>query len=168
MAKNGKMMRNSNQNVAEAAEAVVLKVTRELLDVKTANGDDMYAYVYRNKCKIGEEEREVKVDFVVPTVFGSSVRDRGGYEVLDIIFMLADDANLTVEEKTSLNENTGEVTVRKVYEIWNEDSFGVRYSYNVQPSRKSDEAKLSFILQQKKMELEKAAASATKTTKQEG
>lgn len=166
MAKNSKMMKNVNQNVAEAAEAVVLKVTRELLDVKTASGADMYAYVLREKCVMGEVEREVKVEFVVPSVSG--IKDMAGYEMLDIIFMFGDDANLSIEEKTRVDQNTGEVSDYKVYEIWNEDKDGIKYRYNVQPSRASDKAKLDFILQKKKLELEKATASATKNNKTEG
>ena len=84
MAKNSKMNKNVNQNVAEAAEAIVLKVTRELLDVKTSTGADMYAYVLREMCVMGEVEREVKVDFIVPSVSG--IKDMAGYEMLDIIF----------------------------------------------------------------------------------
>ena len=165
MAKNSKTMKKANQNVAEAAEAVVLKVTRELLDVKTSSGGDMYAYILRETFLIGEVEREVKVDFIVPSVSG--VKDMAGYEMLDIIFMFGDDANLSIEEKTRVDQNTGEVVSYNVYEIWNEDKDGITYRYNIQPSRASDKAKLDFILQKKKLALEKAAETATKTTKQE-
>lgn len=145
MSKNQKKEKNQEQGMLE------LKVVRELLDAKTKSGDDMYGYVLREKTMVAGEEREIRVDF--------AAKDPGGYEVLDIIFMLADDAFLSVREEVMEDDKTGKETSYTVYEIWNEDDDGVPYVYKVKPMRESDKAKLNIILHKRAVAYEKALAA---------
>lgn len=145
MRKNEKKEKNQEQGMLE------LKVVRELLDAKTKSGDDMYGYVLREKTMVAGEEREIRVDF--------AAKDPGGYEVLDIIFMLADDAFLSVREEVMEDDKTGKETSYTVYEIWNEDDDGVPYVYKVKPMRESDKAKLNIILHKRAVAYEKALAA---------
>ena len=111
----------------------------------------MYGYVLREKTMVAGEEREIRVDF--------AAKDPGGYEVLDIIFMLADDAFLSVREEVMEDDKTGKETSYTVYEIWNEDDDGVPYVYKVKPMRESDKAKLNIILHKRAVAYEKALAA---------
>lgn len=128
----------------EQEGGMVIPVTREKLEATTASGDVMYSYVVCDILNVNGVERKVKAEF------GIKNRDIAGYEMLDIIFMLGDVANLTVSNETMLNDDTGEVIEYTTYEIWNKDaSTGVRYSYKVRPRAESDKAKLNVIIQQR-------------------
>ena len=142
-------MKNNEKNVQNQEQAAIeLKVVRELLDAKTKNGEDMYGYILREKILVNGKEREIRVDF--------AAKDLGGYDMLDIIFMVDDEAYLSMREEVMTNEETGEVTPYTVYEIWNEDEDGTVYTYNVKPMRSSDKAKLNTIIQKKILAYEKA------------
>ena len=149
-------VKNTNEQVG-----VELKVVRELLDSKTKAGEDMYCYVLRDVVRIKDrtgviKEREIRVDF--------AAKDLGGYDMLDIIFMVDDEAYLSMHEEYMTDDKTGEVTPYTVYEIWNEDEDGIIYSYKVKPMRESDKAKLNTIVQKKVLALEKAAAENAKNS----
>lgn len=83
-------------------------------------------------------EKQVEVDFVA--------KDMGGYEVLDIIFFNTDTAELVVERKTMVNDNTGEVLHYNEYTIQSVDDNGVTFGYKVKLSRESDKSLLDAIL----------------------
>lgn len=156
---------NAKANVADTQEEVVLKVKRELIpDAKTKAGEDMYAYVIKEIFKVNGQDREFRAEF---TTKGT---DFGGYDMLDIIFMISDEAYLSVKEDFMTNETTGETISFSVYEIWNEDEDGVVYSYKVKPARDSDKAKLNVIIQKKTLALQnaknKAASAGTEGGKQ--
>ena len=136
-----------------------LKVVRELLNNKTKSGEDMYCYVIRDYVRIldkktGEvKEREIRVDF--------AAKDLGGYDMLDIIFMVDDEAHLSMTDETMVDEVTKKESTYTVYEIWNEDADGTVYTYKVKPMRESDKAKLNAIIQKRIKAYE--AAENTKT-----
>lgn len=139
-----------------------LKVVRELLNNKTKSGEDMYCYVIRDYVRIldkktGEvKEREIRVDF--------AAKDLGGYDMLDIIFMVDDEAYLSMTDETMVDEVTKKESTYTVYEIWNEDADGTVYTYKVKPMRESDKAKLNAIIQ-KRIKTYEAADNAKASQK---
>ena len=147
-------------------ELQTMKVKREIIpNVTTKAGDPMYSYVLREKLFVNGVEKEIKVDFVA--------KDMGGYGVLELIFMLSDEANLTVHDETIPNDETGETLTYTVYDIWNQEDDGTVYKYQIKPFRGSDKAKLSVILQKRAYKLEllraqKAAAEETAPKVKEG
>ena len=131
-------------------EGVVLKVKRELIeDAKTKSGDDMYAYVMREYFDVMGQKREFRVEFTVRSKDRKA--DYGGFDMLDIIFMVSDEAFLRITDEVMVNTETGETTQYKTYEIYNEDEDGVVYSYKVKPLRDSDASKLEVVIQKKKL-----------------
>ena len=144
-----------------ANEVNVFEVTRELLNVKTSNGGDMYAYVVRDKLTVNGVDREFKAEF------GIRNNDVAGYEMLDIIFMFGEVAYLTVGVESMYDENTKRTTEYETYEIWNCDEEGITYSYKVRPRAESDRAKLSVIRQRKFLKLANAAEAAENAQKAE-
>ena len=140
-------MAKTNKKFVENGD-LGLMVKRELLDAQTRSGEDMYAYVLSEKVKVGEREREIRVDFSVKS------KDYGGYEMLDIIFMLGEQAHLRMTEDRIVDSDTGEVTPFTIYEIWNKDEDGVEYSYKVKPMYESDKAKLNVLVQKARLRLE--------------
>lgn len=149
--KNEKNVKANNEGVIE------LKVVRELLDAKTKSGEDMYCYILRENVEVNGKKREIRADF--------AAKDLGGYDMLDIIFMISDEAYLSMREEYMTDERTGEVTPYTVYEIWNEDDEGTVYTYKVKPMRESDKAKLNVIIQKKALALEKAQSMPVKAEK---
>ena len=152
-------MVNSTTKAAEVQEekqeGIVLKVRRELIEnAKTKAGEDMYAYVMSEIFKVNGQDREFRAEF---TTKGT---DFGGYDMLDIIFMISDEAYLSVKEEFMTNETTGETVPYMVYEIWNQDDEGVTYSYKIKPARDSDKAKLNVIIQKKTLALQNAKNKA--------
>ena len=141
-------------DVSVANEGVlILKVKRELIqDAKTKSGEDMYSYMLREIFKVNGQDREFLVEF---TTKGT---DFGGYDMLDIIFMLSDEANLRVIDDVMVNTETGETVPFTTYEVYNVDEDGVEYSYKVKPNRESDKAKLNVVIQKKRLALERAKA----------
>lgn len=108
-----------------------LIVERETYEGK--DGKEYWSYFVRGNIR----GREKKVDFVAA--------DQGGYEVLDIIFEMADKAELSIREETMVNADGSKMTYT-VYEVFNVDEDGEIYSYQVKPARKSDKALLTFLL----------------------
>ena len=151
------MSKNKNQTFEEMVrELETLKVVREIIpNVKTKAGEAMYSYVLREKLVVKGVNKEIKVDFVA--------KDMGGYGVLELIFMLSDEAYLSVHEESLKDDKTGEVTSYTVYDIWNQEDDGTVYKYQVKPFRASDKAKLSVILQKRacKLELLRAEKAAS-------
>lgn len=156
-------MKNTNEKRKFTIEDVVLNVERELLDAKTKSGEDMYCYVVRDYVdgkkivdgKLVECKREIRCDFV------AQKDDFGGYEMLDLIFMFGDIANLSVREESTSDDN-GKPMTYFTYEVWNVDSDGVTYSYRVKPMKASDKSKLNVILQRAIVALDKQASSEAK------
>ena len=142
-------MKKNEKNQEQAI--MELKVTRELLDAKTKSGDDMYGYVLKEKIVVNGQEREIRVDF--------AAKDIGGYDMLDIIFMISDFAYLVMHDETMKDED-GKATQYRVYEIANEDELGVKYVYKVKPARESDKALLNVLIQQRQIFIENIDVAA--------
>ncbi len=101
------------------------------------DGKEYWSYAIHGKIR----GRDVKVDFVA--------YDQGGYEVLDIIFDIADTAELVISDGQMTNETTGEVIKFRTFEARNVDNDGVEYRYKIRLARESDKALLNMLLQQK-------------------
>lgn len=86
--------------------------------------------------------KNVRVDF--------EAKDKGGYEVLDIIFDIKPTAELVVKEDVMINEKTGEAIPFMVYIVRNFDENGDEYSYNLKPSQPSDKSLLQMLIKQNK------------------
>ena len=140
-------MAKNNQTTVKNAD-LGLMVKRELIpDYQTRSGAEMYAYVLSEMVKVAGREREIRVDFAVKN------KDYDGYEMLDIIFMLGEEAHLRVKEDSMVDRDTGVVTPYSTYEIWNKDEDGVEYSYKVTPQYESDKAKLNVLIQKAQIRL---------------
>ncbi len=87
--------------------------------------------------------REVKAK-VVP-------KDKGGFEVLDIIYDGALACDLRIEHGEIPDEKTGETIKFDSYIVFSEDpETGDIYDLKVKPDKDSDKAKFKFILRQEK------------------
>lgn len=102
--------------------------------MKSRDGNQMYSYALHG---VVRGSRKVKVEF--------APRDYGGYEPLDIVFDVSDNAELYVHDVTQ--EINGTKSTRTVYTAFTVDSTtGVRYECDVRPQRDSDKAKFNQLL----------------------
>ena len=118
-----------------------LPVTRESFHSERSE-KDMWAYVVCGELTIkahnGKEiKKAVKASF--------EAKDKGGYDVLDFIFMINDTAQLIIREEAMTDER-GNKSAYNVYEVSQTDADGVPYSYQVKPMRASDKFHLNSIL----------------------
>ena len=159
------------QNEAVIPEAVLndpntFIVTRELLNVKTGSGEDMYAYYVRDEITIKGQKREFKAEFTVK-IDSNKKADFSGYELMDMIFMGGDTAYVTINTEVREDKDTGRKTEYEVYEFWNVDDDGIDWRYAVRPRAESDRAKLRVIRQRKFLKLANAAEAAENAQKTE-
>lgn len=83
-------------------------------------------------------DRQVHVDFIP--------KDSGGYEVLDIVYSIADNNMATLVMTTeSMTDALGKKTKYVSYKVVNTDKIGTLECY-VKPARDSDKTLLSMIL----------------------
>ena len=118
-----------------------LPVTRESFHSEKSE-KDMWAYVVCGDISIKSHagdiiKKDVKASF--------EAKDKGGYEVLDFIFMIDETAELIIKED-SMTDDYGKKTVYDVYEVSQVDGDGVPYSYQVKPMRASDKFHLNSII----------------------
>lgn len=139
-------------------------VTRQLLDVKTGSGEDMYAYFVEDKITVKGVERAFRAEFTV-RIDSNKKADFSGYELMDMIFLGGDVAYLTVSKESMYDENTKRSSEYEIYEIWNVDDDGIDWRYRVRPRADSDKSKLNVIRQRKALKLANAAEAAEKSTK---
>ena len=105
-------VKKNNEIQVNIEDGIILKVKRELIeDAKTKAGDDMYAYVMREYFDVMGQKREFRVEFTVRSK--DKKADYGGFDMLDIIFMVSDEAFLRVKDEVMVNTETGE----KVWEM---------------------------------------------------
>lgn len=116
--------------------APILEIKRAAFT--TNDGKKYYSYFVEGEIR----GRKIRVDF--------EAKDKGGYEVLDIIFDIKPTASLSITEEFMENDKTGEKVPYQIYEVFNVDEDGLIYSYAVKPSQASDKALLRMLLQQKK------------------
>lgn len=118
-----------------------LPVTRESFTSNKAE-KDLWAYVVCGDLSIKNRKgqlikKDVKASF--------EAKDKGGYEVLDFIFMIDDTAKLVIHEET-MTDDRGNKTNYDVFEVSQIDDDGVPYSYQVKPMRASDKFHLNSII----------------------
>jgi len=150
MAKETTMKEAKEEVVAQETEAkatkqpesneVIFPVKRKTFEGR--DGKEYWTYyVEGDIIRIKNGERVVKhvtVDFVA--------KDSGGYEVLDLIFLFSDEAQLSVHDEKMVNDKTKEVTVYTVYDVFAVDDNGERIVYKVKPSRESDKSLLMALI----------------------
>lgn len=117
-----------NLNVKETENKIYIE--REKF---TSNGKEYYNYILKGKVR----DKDVKVDF--------APKDKGGYEVLDLVFDTNSKAELIVSEE-SMTDSAGKTMKYAVYTAQTIDEDGIVYACNVKPARDSDKALLGMIL----------------------
>ena len=122
------------QVVEQEEKALKLFVERE--SFIGTDGKQYWAYVLKGYVR----GRDVKVDF--------APKDKGGYEPLDIVFSIDTKAELimTTEKMTDAN---GKTTSYVSYKVRNADELG-ELECGVKPSRDSDKALLTMVINQLK------------------
>lgn len=109
-----------------------LYVERE--QFKGNDGNDYWSYILKGVVR----GRNVKVDF--------APKDKGGYEPLDILFDVAEKAELLIGDEEMTDSVTGAKTKYKTYTLRTVDEDGIEYLCSVKPSRDSDKALLTMLI----------------------
>ncbi len=130
--------KNVKAFVAETTQDGNFVIVRE--PIKGANGKQLqtqdgrlyYAYLLRGKLR----GRDVKVDF--------SPKDKGGYELLDLVFDVSPKAELIIAEV--VQEMNGVKSRRTVYTVNTVDEDGQIWKSEVRPSRTSDRDTLAMLI----------------------
>lgn len=130
---------NENEIQVNEETPVVKQLFVERVKNIAKDGREYWNYMTKGKA-LG---RDIRVDFMP--------KDKGGYEVLDILFSLQDKARLIVGEESSTDVN-GKTTKYKTYTLQvvdENDEEKTVYDCSVKPSRDSDKALLNMLLKQK-------------------
>lgn len=128
-------MSEKKETKVEEAVDRVLKIEREPY-VSKKTGKPGFAYYLKGTVR----GREVKAK-VVP-------KDKGGFEVLDIIYDGAISCDLRVEKGKMKNED-GDIVKFETYTVFSKDpTTGEEFDLKVKPDKDSDKAKFKFILRQ--------------------
>jgi hypothetical protein len=98
------------------------------------NGKSYFSYFIRGNVR----GREVRVGVVPP--------DKGGYMVLDIVFGLANSAELVVKPFEIKDDATGRVITGNSYLVRSYDENGEVYECPIKPARASDKTLLGMML----------------------
>lgn len=122
------------QNVVVEEQGLKLFVERE----KWIGSDGQPYWSYKLKGQV--RGRDVKVDFIP--------KDKGGYEPLDIVFSIKENAELIMTTNT-MTDTSGKKTKYISYKVKNEDELGA-LECGVKPARDSDKALLDMIINQLK------------------
>lgn len=128
-----------NKEIAQAdvqVEEKALKLFVERESFMGTDGKQYWAYVLKGEVR----GRAVKVDF--------APKDKGGYEPLDIVFMISDKAELIMSTEI-MTDASGRKTSYVSYKVRNSDELG-DLECGVKPSRDSDKALLTMIINQLK------------------
>ena len=127
----------TNENVTEVEE---IETANKLMLIRepfvSEDGREFYAYMVCGK--VGE--RDIKIDF--------ATKDKGGYEVLDILFEVSDKVELKLANETMVN-NSGVKTRYMTYTAVAYDKDGIEYPCPIKPAQPSDRALLTILLNQK-------------------
>ena len=90
--------------------------------------------------------------FIKGTVRGKDIRvlitppDKGGWQVLDIVFGDANEAELEIKPYEMKNEATGEVIKGNSYAVKSVDENGEVYECKIKPLRSSDKMLLNMLI----------------------
>ena len=127
-------MSEKKEKIEEAVDRV-LKIEREPY-VSKKTGKSGFSYYLKGTVR----GREVKAK-VIP-------KDKGGFEVLDIIYDGVIACDLRVEKGEMKNEN-GDIIKFETYTVFSKDpATGEEFDLKVKPDKDSDKAKFKFILRQ--------------------
>lgn len=124
--------------VAETTANGNFVITREAIkgangkQLKTQDGRLYFAYLLRGTLR----NRPVKVDF--------SPKDKGGYELLDLVFDVSPKAELIISEVTQ--EINGVKSRRPIYTVNTVDEDGVVWKSEIKPTRQSDRDMLAMLI----------------------
>jgi hypothetical protein len=100
---------------------------------------------YKSKDKSGKK-RIFWTYFVSGEAYGKAVRadfeafDKGGYEVLDIIYDIGSKVNLVMREEKMTDSKTGQISSYNTFTAFTVDPSGTVVDYKVKPMRPSDKA----------------------------
>jgi hypothetical protein len=123
---------NDTPTTQQPLTGATLFVERETFKGRD-NGQEYWSYFVRGTIR----GREVKVSLIPP--------DKGGYEVLDIVFIGA----VKLPLKRTENEMTDDVTKRRTtyltYTVTGVDENGEIYDTDIKPARKSDKSLLEML-----------------------
>lgn len=131
--------------IKETAQENVQKVETEEQGLKLfverskwvgSDGNEYWGYALNGQVR----GRDVKVDFIP--------KDKGGYEPLDIVFSIKENAELIMTTET-MTDASGKKTSYVSYKVRNEDELGA-LECGVKPARDSDKALLTMIINQLK------------------
>ena len=131
---NVKVENKGTEIVIEKQEEQRLKLFVEREGFTGSNGEQYWAYVVKGQVR----GRNVKVDFMP--------KDKGGYEVLDIVFSASAKAELIICNETMTDSN-GKITRYVSYKVQTKDELG-ELECGVKPSRDSDKALLTMLINQ--------------------
>ncbi len=129
---------NTANFVAETTADGNFIITREPIkgtngkQLKTQDGRLYFAYLLRGKLR----NRSVKVDF--------SPKDKGGYELLDLVFEVSPKAELFITEV--VEERNGKKQKRTVYTVNAVDENGQIWKSEIKPTRVSDRDMLAMLI----------------------
>ena len=129
---------NTANFIAETTADGNFVVTREPIkgangkQLKTQDGRLYFAYLLHGKLR----NRPVKVDF--------SPKDKGGYELLDLVFDVSPKAELYITEVTQ--EINGTKSKRTVYTVNTVDENGQIWKSEIKPTRTSDRDMLAMLI----------------------
>lgn len=124
------------QNVVVEQQEQALKLFVERESFIGNDGKQYWAYITKGQVR----GRDVKIDF--------APKDKGGYEPLDIVFSINDKAELVMTKETMTDAN-GTKTSYTSYKVRNADELG-ELECGVKPSRDSDKALLTMLINQLK------------------
>lgn len=127
----------------KTANEVANKLHVERETFKGKDDKEYWAYFVRGKIR----GRDVKVGLIPP--------DKGGYEVLEIVFDEGKTADLVLVPYEMKDEDTGKIISGFTYEAQNVDTDGTVYKCNVKPARRSDKSLLNMLLSQLPKETKK-------------
>ena len=127
-------MAEKKEQATQENKEVILKISREPFVSK--KGTKGFSYFLEGKAR----GKEFKAKVAPP--------DKGGYEVLDIVFNGNMDCDLRVEHGEMPNEKSGETIKYDTYIVFSKDAdTGCVYVCKVKPEAYSDKVKLGLILQ---------------------
>ena len=121
----------------EKVEKVEEQNTKLFVERDTFTGSDGKKYWnYFLRAKI--RERDKKINF--------SPKDKGGYDFLDMVFEIADKAELVISEEEMTNEITKKVSKYKTYKLVVKDEDGLEFECGVRPSKDSDKSLMNMLI----------------------
>lgn len=134
------------KNVTASKEEVKVENEVEVKELKTKDklflqrepfvgkdGKEYFSYVIRGKVR----DRDVKIDF--------APKDKGGYEVLDIIYEIGNKVELVMAVET-MKSNDGTKTKYDTYKAVTDIGDGQKFECSIKPSQDSDKALLKMLL----------------------